>query len=76
MKQKPTFKSVLLVASFFSLFAFIFVNWHPDTTRECTQDRARLVQVQLEDESRNMPAPDITILEKLWELTRDIILKK
>lgn len=79
MKQKPTFKSILLVASFFSIFAFVFVNWNSGISLENTQQKAKIVQTQLEDnddDQSNLPVPDVTVLGRLWEAAQKIILKK
>lgn len=79
MKQKPTFKSILLVASLFSLSAFIFVNWNSNSSLSQIENKAKIVQTQLEDndeDQSNVPVPDVTVLGRLWDMAQKIILKK
>ena len=81
MKQKPTFKSVLLVASFFSLLAFLFVNFHYNSGASHSFSPASLVQTQMVEDNddtngRKVSAPDVTILERLLEISQKLISRK
>lgn len=80
MKQKPTFKSILLVASLFSLFAFAFVNLHAGFSVGRSINQPELVQTQLAEEDdateREVAVPDVTILGRLWEISQRILDRK
>lgn len=80
MKQKPTFKSILLVASLFSLFAFAFVNVHAGLSVGRSFVQPELVQTQLSEdeqaEEREVAVPDVTILGRLWEISQKILDRK
>ena len=80
MKQKPTFKSILLAASLFSLLAFAFVNLHAGLSVGRSFTQPELVQTQLAEEDnateREVAVPDVTVLGRLWEISQRILDRK
>lgn len=79
MKQKPTFKSLLVVASVFSFFAFVFVNTHSYFGVEKPLMRTEFVPTQLEEEdedSGKLAVPDVTVLGRLWDIAQKLIDNK
>lgn len=77
MKQKPTFKSLLISASIFSFFAFVFVNVHSSFNMQNNALNETFVQAQLtEDEDtadKKLAVPDVSILGRLWEITQKLL---
>lgn len=76
MKQKPTFKSLLLIASIFSLFAFVFVNVHSSFGVKKQALNTEFVATQMEEEEdsgREIAVPDITVLGRLWDIAQKLI---
>lgn len=80
MKQKPTFKSLLVVASIFSLSAFAIVNLHATLGVDKPVINAGFVPTHIEededDNERVMTVPDVTILGRLWEIAQKLIDQK
>ena len=79
MKQKPTFKSILLVASFFSLLAFAFVNWHSGISVAAPFLNTNMVEAQMQEdkeEKQELAAPDVAILARVWEIAQRFLDKK
>lgn len=78
MKQKPTFKSLLVVASIFSLFAFIFVNGQAGFGEKRQILDTAFVQTQIEEaESEGkLAVPDVTVLGRLLEIAQKLIDRK
>ena len=79
MKQKFTFKSLLLTASVISFFAFAFVNLRtnaslipPFSTIEMSQN-----QVESEEtaESNKIPVPDVSVLGRIWGIAERLLSK-
>ena len=80
MKQKYTVKSLLVAASIFSLFAFLFVNIHSNSREKkgCVA-KSELVQSKLEAEEENdrkIVVPDVTILGRVLEIAQKLIVQK
>ncbi len=79
MKQKPTFKSLLVVASLISLSAFVFVNVHSSFAVTKPIFNATFVQSQVEEPEDNEAAiavPDVTVLGRLFEIAQKVIERK
>lgn len=78
MKQKPTFKSLLVVASIFSLFAFIFVNGHAGFGTKIQGSDTVFVETQIEeaDNEGKLPVPDVTVLGSLLDIAHKLIDRK
>ena len=79
MKQKPTFKTLLVVASFVSLSAFVFVNVHSNFTIQKPVISSEFVQPQLEeneDDQAGIAVPDVTVLGRLWEIAQKLLDRK
>ncbi len=79
MKQKRTLKSLLVIASIFSLFAFLFVNIDANfcSKGKCSV-KSELVQTQLEDDAEEgkVTVPDFTMLGRLWDVAHKLIDRK
>ena len=80
MKQKPTFKSLLVVASIFSHFAFAVVTLHATLTVDKPVLNTGFAPAQIEeneeDNDRVLSVPDVTILGRLWEIAQKVIDRK
>jgi hypothetical protein len=78
MKQKPTFKTLLVVASFVSLSAFVFVNVQSNFTLQKDVISSEFVQPQMEDgdDQAGIAVPDVTVLGRLWEIAQKLIDRK
>lgn len=74
MKREFTFKSLLIVASFLSLFAFAFVNLHANSVEAQSFTKIGVVNTQVEseeaEEAQKMAVPDVTVLGRLWEIAQ------
>jgi hypothetical protein len=72
MKREQTFKSILVIASFLSLFAFAFVNIKASTSLTQSFSKIELSQNQVEsedtDENRSVSVPDLSVLGRVWEI--------
>jgi len=75
MKREHTFKSVLVIASFLSLFAFAFVNIKANTTLAQPFSKIELSQNQLESEDadRKISVPDLSVLGRVWEIAHHFL---
>jgi hypothetical protein len=72
MKQKLTFKSVLVITTFLSLFAFAFVNIKANSTLAKPFSKIELSQNEVESENSNetdkISVPDLSVLGRVWEI--------
>jgi hypothetical protein len=80
MKQKLNLKSLLVAASIFSLFAFLFVNLHANCgTKQNCLSNPEFVQTQIAEEEENtgkIAVPDFTMLGRLWDVAHKLIERK
>ena len=79
MKQKPTFKTLLVVASIFSLFAFVFVNIHSSFVVQKPMLNTTFVQSQIEEDEESggkITVPDVTILGRLLDIAQKLVDRK
>jgi hypothetical protein len=74
MKREFTFKSLLITASFLSLFAFAFVNLRSNAVGTQSLSNLGTISAQVEseeaEESQKMSVPDVTVLGRLWEIAQ------
>jgi len=77
MKQSPAFKSLLIIASLLSVFAFAFVNFRTNSTLAQPFSKIELAQnqVESENESSKIPVPDVSVLGRVWELAQRLLDK-
>jgi hypothetical protein len=71
MKRNLTFKSILITACLFSVFAFIFVNLKADTSLSRHFSEIKMVRTQVESEagtSDRLQVPNVSVLGRLWEI--------
>lgn len=78
MKRKSLPKSLFLIATVFSLTAFLFVNVHANLTiphQVCTQSNMEQPQVKDCDdtESQDVKIPDVTVLGRVVELAQKFL---
>ncbi len=80
MKQKRTLKTLLVAASIFSFFAFLFVNLHASLgAKEKSMAKPEFVQTQIaeeDEESGKIAVPDFTMLGRLWDVAHKLIDRK
>lgn len=79
MKQKQTFKTLLVIASIFSLFAFLFVNIDAKFgTKGKSLVKSEFVQTHLEEnaDERKIGVPGFTMLGRLWDVAQKLIDRK
>ena len=76
MKRSITFKSILIGATVFSLFAFSFVNFRTNATDSQSFAKVELSQNQLDSEeaaeSRKIAMPDLSVLGRVWEIAQGL----
>lgn len=74
MKREQTIKSILVTASFLSLFAFAFVNIQANSTAVQPFSKIEMVQNQVESEdnheSGKLSVPDLSVLGRVWEIAQ------
>jgi hypothetical protein len=79
MKQKPTFKSLLVVASIVSFSAFVFVNvdynFRVQKPLLDTEFVPSNVQ-ESEEDVQGIRVPDVTVLGRLWDIAQQLIQRK
>ncbi len=79
MKQSITFKSLLITASFLSLFAFAYVNLRPHSNLAQPFSKMAMAQNQVEGEdrgeTREIPVPDVSVLGRVWEIAQRFLDK-
>ncbi|MFN0215343.1 MAG: hypothetical protein ACKVT2_13890 [Saprospiraceae bacterium] len=77
MKQSPTFKSLLIVASLLSLFAFTYVNLRANNISGKPYSTIEMAQTQVEDEdaseSGKISVPNMSVLGRVWELAQRLL---
>jgi hypothetical protein len=79
MKQKPTFKSLLVVACILSFSAFVFVNVHSNFAVQKPAISAGFVPSQVEEEdheTQSIAVPDVTVLGRLWSIAQKLLDSK
>lgn len=74
MKRKQTLKSLFVVATLVSAFAFTFVNLQTEGNLNQQLQAINLRQEQVESdnmsESRKLSVPNVTVLGRLWEIAQ------
>lgn len=74
MKRKQTLKSLFVVASLISAFAFAFVNVQTGSNLDQKLQAIHLRQERVEaddmGESRKLSVPNVTVLGRLWEIAQ------
>jgi len=72
MKREHSLKSLLVIASFLSLFAFAFVNIKANSTLAQPFSKIEIGQNQVESEDANksgkLSVPDLSVLGRIWEI--------
>jgi len=79
MKQKRTLKSLLVIASIFSLFAFLFVNIDAKFgSKGKSLVKSEFAQTQLEEDAEEgkIAVPGFTMLGRLWDVAQKLIVRK
>jgi len=79
MKQARTFKSILVIVSFLSLLAFMFVNLHANSSLKHPFSTSIMPQNELQSEetadSGKIPVADLSVLGRVWEIAQRLLDK-
>ena len=70
---------MLVVASIFSLFAFVYVNAQSNFGIQKPSLQTTFVQTEIvedEENEREIAVPDVTVLGRLWEIAQKLIDRK
>ncbi|MBK9337765.1 MAG: hypothetical protein IPM98_14900 [Lewinellaceae bacterium] len=79
MKQKQLFKYVIAGILAFSLFSAIYVNLDAAAQPECAktasdiQQATEAVIVEEENQDRNLPIPDVTLISRILDLAQRVV---